>query len=435
MPAPVVAVGPEDAVLGGDDELEALARIRVEDLSAPHQPPAARLVAVADEHPVVSELLVVIGRVLLRARDEVRHGELADVRDAHTADDEVRAHANLLHRVELEVRIGPDAARHPVHRLPVRDLVAQDRLELPLRELPVAAVLLHNVMQTEVVVRADEEVLLVVHIGLRRRQHEVHHPHRDGDLAHRTFYFFTFTFYLNHPPVNPCRRVLRRMDRQEELLALALAEGDRLQGLRVAEAPLHRQEAAREPVVLEDALVHLPRRIEPVLVPPPVRLDEPRVVRLLLRVDPDEVLVVHKQLWTEPDARIAEVAPPSVAVLIPDLDELEVQRRRRQGLSPLVPEFGQLEARLAEITVCDDDERTRLVLLLRHHDAHDAALLAVRRVFVRQLRLAAHRGHRPPRHPRLRRQSGQRKRHRHHFLHLIEPPYSTKISRPADWLS
>ena len=129
------------------------------------------------------------------------------------------------------------------------------------------------------------------------------------------------------------------MRRQEELAERLLRQGDWLQRRRIAEVLAHGVEGVLfAPSLAQLAPVHLPRRIEPLLGLLAVLLDEPRVVRLLLGVDADEVLVIHQQLGAELEARVAEVAEPAVPVLIPDLHELEIEILLRKDRRSLIPD-------------------------------------------------------------------------------------------------
>ena len=160
------------------------------------------------------------------------------------------------------------------------------------------------------------------------------------------------------------------------------------------------------------ASVQEPRRIEPPLGRRPVRPRDPGVVRLLRRVDADEVLVVQQQLGAELEARVGEVAEPPVLVLVPDLDDREVKRVRGEDVAVLVHEPSDDGLHPAEVLVGADDERAGLVFAAGGDDADRAALLAVGGNRVRQALDIAHRRHGPPRRAspaRKRRARGKRR--------------------------
>ena len=390
--------------LSGDEELEPRLLVRLEDRTVVRKPLRARLVAVAHVDVVVPEAAVELVRHALRVLLHLRTIAAGRIRDALQ---DVRAHAGLLHDLDRLERLVVEVAAHHVHRLVVRDLVAQDGDELLARQRLVPAVLLLDVVEREIRVRRDEEVLLRLVVALRLRQHEVKHPdlHRNPS-QHLPLLVVVRLLSPNHlSPIQPRLRVLRRMRRQEELAERLLRQGDWLQRRRIAEVLAHGVEGVLfAPSLAQLAPVHLPRRIEPLLGLLAVLLDEPRVVRLLLGVDADEVLVIHQQLGAELEARVAEVAEPAVPVLVPDLHELEVEVLLREENARLLPssstfnlnllEISDFKLHLPEVLRSPEEEGARLVFVLRRNDAHGPVRRAVRRIDVRETLDLAHRRHR-----------------------------------------
>ena len=373
----------ENGIAAGDHELEALALVVLVDRTRLTEPGLAWLVAVADVDVVMAEPRVdVVGRALriLAARGAVATAH------AHVTHDDVVAHADLADDVPRVVAlVAADAAANRMHRLVVLGLVPKDGLELLLGERKVVPVLIHDDAVADVAVGTDEKVLLRIGPALRLRQREVEHLDFDRHLAEPAD--------LHRAAVDAGTRVLPRVNGQEKLLVLASLERDRLQRLRVDKVRLHRPEAlARVPrTALRLANVHLPRRIDPALVHSAVLLREARVVRLLLRVDADEVLVIQQELRTQREARVAEVAVPAVAVLIPDLDDLEVEILGREDLPAVRLEGSQRQRHLAEVAVRLEDERTGLKLVPRDDDPDDPVLERVDRTDVRHALDVAHR--------------------------------------------
>ena len=211
---------------------------------------------------------------------------------AHPALDDVHAHAGLFHHADRLERLAVEVAANHVHRLVVRDLIAENRDELPAGKRRVITVLLHDLSEREIGIGRDEEVLLRLVVALRLRQLEVEHLDLHGNGANQPF-ALRLDFHL--APIQPRLRVLRDMRRQEELAERLLRQRDRLQRRRVAEVLAHRVERVLlAPTLAQLARIHLSRRIEPLLGLPAVLPNETRVVRLGLRVDADEVLVVHQ---------------------------------------------------------------------------------------------------------------------------------------------
>ena len=173
------------------------------------------------------------------------------------------------------------------------------------------------------------------------------------------------------------------MDRREELLESSGVEVDGLERRRVREGFVHRIERGR---------LQLFRRRDPdeTLA---FRILQPGVVRHLAMIHLDELLVVEQQLRHQGETDIVEIADPSVAVLEPDLDDLEIDRSGRQHGPGFALQIGhaQLDALLRTLSV--DQERRRLELPLRRDHVQLALNPAVLRIGVRQAPHVAHRRH------------------------------------------
>ena len=399
MPVPAVAGEVEDVVVRGDDELQARGLVGVEDRPVVGEERRPRLVAVAAVDVVVAVGAVVVVGDALGARPG-RRGVVLLPDEVDAAHEDVRPHPDLLHDGDRALGLGRGRrARDPLHVLAVRDGVREDRLHLPPHQLLVAAVEREDLSAADVVVEADAEVHPGIGVGHRSRKLEVEDPDGDGngerpepDLA----------------AVGSGGRAGRDMRREEELLADALLQRDGPDRLRVGETGAHRRKGGRRDEMVVVASVQEPRGIEPPLGRRPVRPRDAGVVRLLRRVDADEVLVVQEELGAELEARVGEVAEPPVLVLVPDLDDREVERVRGEDVAVLVHERSDDGLHLAEVGVGVDDERAGLVFAARGDDADRAAALAVGGDRVRQALDIAHRRHSPPR-----RASPARKRRAH----------------------
>ena len=174
------------------------------------------------------------------------------------------------------------------------------------------------------------------------------------------------------------------MRREEELARHALFKRDGLERLRVVKAGGHRLEGPAAPAEVPEDAVHGARRIEPVLAGRAVRRRYPGVVRLLGDVYANEPVVVQEQFGDQLEPRVAEVAVPGVAVLVPDLDDLHVQVFGREDLAVGRFEGGERELRPAEVAQRVDEEGAGFVLVARRDDAHRSSRDAVLRVDVGQ---------------------------------------------------
>ena len=342
---------------------------------------AARRIEVGvAEHPLVllrRDLRLSLARVVLARRRAARA--------APRLEERIELHADrpgLLDRVldVLEVLVVVPHAE--VERIPhvVVVLVLESRVLFGVGLPAVLPVLQDIAAHARHAVEHRVEVGRGVVVGLRIGQHILHDPeaHRnlgerlarvcDGDLGR----------------VEAGLRVLIDAERREELLAAPLLQCERLDRLRVVDGLGARLEAG----------IDVRRRRDPHVVLLAVVADADEV-RLLLFVDLHEVLVVEKKFGTKLQAHVVEVAVPGVAVLIPHLDDLEVDLRLRddRALGALQIARGNRHARKVRIGL--EDEACRLELVPARDDAQRPALLPVRRLPVGEPHLVAQRRNSP----------------------------------------
>ena len=289
------------------------------------------------------------------------------------------------------------------------DLVAENGLVLLVHELLVPAVVLFDEIPADVAVGSDQEILSRTDVGLRTRQFKGQHPDGNGNGPEGRA---IRARHLHLADIGAGHRVLRCVSREEELPVLALRKRDRLKRGRVLEVFLHVAEGLHVPGIVEARIadVDLVRRVYPQLMDNAVGLGQACVVRLLPGVHANEILVIDEQLRAELVADVGEIAEPRVAVLVPDLDELEVEAGGKEHHALFVFELAQGKGDLAKILRRRlDDERPRFVLVLRHRDEHNPVRDAVNRFPVRKTHHIAHGLHRPVFHGlgTIRRPNGQ----------------------------
>jgi len=399
VPVEHVAGLVEHAVSAGEDELEAFALVRLEDWPRVDQPTGSGFVAVADEHVVVADMAVEPLALAARGERQVARRALGVVERGEPAQQDVRPHAGLLHGRDGFERLLIAVAAVPVDRLAVRHVVAQDRHELPARQFGVSAVLLLDHVDADVRVGCDQEIALGVAVRLRRGQHERQHTQRHRNRGQR----LPFLADPDRTGIRPRLHVFPDVRREEELHEAPARKRHGTQGRGIGKAGLHRRERVRLAVVVEEAAVHLARRVDPHLFrPPAARRRDAGVIGLLRLVDADQVLVVEQQLGDELESGVAEIVEPGIAVLVPDLHEPQIEVGGRELGAVLGFQRPDREVALAEVVQRADDEGAGLVFAACGNDRHRGARHAVRRIGVRQTLHSAHGRHgvtddRPPR--------------------------------------
>ena len=315
--------------MAGRVELEA--QILVEAPVGPHvdDPGRPRLVAALEVDVEVAEVLEEEIPCLLRVAPGREQALVRGVAaHAHRGpDDHVHSHARLARQFELPPEVVARRAPHLVGGDVVAAHVPEDAEVLPRGELEVVAVLGEEDVVADVVVGGDEEVAPRIEVGFRLGEREGQHPQHDGNLRQAGL--------AGHGGGDRAGVAARSGVRghahgEPELLEGPGLQRDRLEGGGILEVLFHGPEGVVLAALVEDRVERLRGR-DPVVAVGAVGIPDAGVVGLRGGVDPHQVFVVEQQFRRQLQPGVHEVADPAVAVLVPDLDDPQVELRGGDG--------------------------------------------------------------------------------------------------------
>ena len=126
------------------------------------------------------------------------------------------------------------------------------------------------------------------------------------------------------------------MNGKEEVFKLILREINRLKRRRIAEIFAHAVKALGIASTADRTGIQLTRGIEPMLGLLTLLVDKTRIVGLFLGIDANQILVIEKKLGAKLKVGIAKVAEPAVLVLVPYLNELQIEVFSGENIAVLI---------------------------------------------------------------------------------------------------
>ena len=363
------------AVAAVDHESEAFVFVDIHHRTDPFEGGEAVFIAPAAEH---QEVVAVAGtHFLTRCSGMVAH--IRRTPQLHTATGKLRLHTGSLVDVRTTVRF-------PVIRgnFAVTIEVFQQGDQLFFRQSLIVAVDLTDQLKADVLAEEHEEVFFDIKVSLRFGQNKGQHAdfHRDGaDI------FAVFRLESDRALVKTGSLLGIGMDRQEELLEFAFVQRGTLEDGGVREVGLHAAECFVQTVSagVFDPVFDGAGSGQPAIGHGAVRFGQTGVVTDFFRIDLDQVFIVEQEFRAEFQAGVLEVAVPAVAVLIPDLDGLQVQFVFGKHFAIRRLQVADNKIDFTQIFQGIDQEGAGFVLILRHHNTHRNARFAVERINVRQV--------------------------------------------------
>ena len=177
------------------------------------------------------------------------------------------------------------------------------------------------------------------------------------------------------------------MNRQEELLEFAFIQRGTLEDRSIREVGLHAAECFVQTVSagVFDPVFDGAGSGQPAIGHGAVRFGQTGVVADFFRIDLDQVFIVEQEFRAEFQAGVLEVAVPAVAVLIPDLDGLQVQFVFGKDFAIRRLQVADDKIDFAQIFQGIDQEGAGFVLILCHDDTHRNTRFAIERIDIRQI--------------------------------------------------
>ena len=274
-----------------------------------------------------------------------------------------------------------------MHGLVVLDLIFQHVVKLFLGQVPVTAVQGVNDIEADITVRGNEERL--VHIVIRRGLGQFKGQHLDGDRNGSDG--CTISHHRNSALVKTGSLSFFRVNGEEKLLERALVQSHGLERGGILEIGLHALEGNKAAVRgVTITMVHFPGRSQPEIGLGTVFFREAGIVGDFFRIDFDQIFIVQKKFRDQFQFGVGEVAPPAVFVLIPDLDDLEIQLIGGEDHALFVLERSQFEFNLAQFFQRIDQEGAGFVFILRSNDPDRRNCFTVEGIRLRETHEFAH---------------------------------------------
>ena len=126
------------------------------------------------------------------------------------------------------------------------------------------------------------------------------------------------------------------MNGKEEVFKLILRKINRLKSRRIAEILAHAVKALCIAPAADGTGIQLTRGIKPMFGLLTLLVDKTRIVGLFLGIDANQILVIEKKLGAKLKVGIAKVAEPAVLVLIPYLNELQIEVFSGENIAVLI---------------------------------------------------------------------------------------------------